>query len=114
MSKGKIIVGILLFALVTAILYIWGLRKSMEQGSDMAHILLNRCGNKVVKYLRKHGTITKKQIAKEINGVKAGQFWSRKRMVVQEPEKFTTQVIQFLLDQQYIEADGKDTYRLKK
>ena len=114
MSTGHIILGIVLFAVVTAILYVWGLRKSMFQGEDLTRILLNRCGNKVVKYLKKHGTITEKQMAQEIRGVTAGEFWSKKRMMVQHPEKFVQQVIDFLLEQQYIEAAGKKEYRLKK
>ena len=114
MSKGYIILGILMFAAVTAILYVWGLRKSMFQGEDLTRILLNRCGNKVIKYLRKHGTITKKQMAKEISGVTAGEFWSRKRMMVQNPEKFVNEVSSFLLEQQYIEAVSEKEFRLKK
>ena len=31
MSFGQIVLGILLFALATAVLYVWGLRKSMTQ-----------------------------------------------------------------------------------
>lgn len=114
MSTGHIICGILLFAAATAILYVWGLRKSMFQGEELTKILLNRCGNKVVKYLRKHGTITDAEIAQEIKGVKAGEFWSKKRMMVQQPEKFVSEVISFLMEQQYIEAVGKKEYRLKK
>lgn len=114
MDKAHIILGIILFALVTAILYVWGLRKSVAQNADLTRILLNRCGNKIVKYLRKHGTITKKQIAKEIDGITAGEFWSKKRLKVQQPEEFAGQVITFLVDQQYIEAVDHKTYRLKK
>ena len=114
MTKGQIALGILLFALATAILYVWGLRKSMGQGADLTHILLNRCGNKVVKYLRRHGTITDREIARQIEGVKAGEFWSRKRIVVQEPKQFADEVVRFLIQQQYIETAGKDGYRLKK
>lgn len=114
MSTGYIILGIVLFAIATAILYVWGLRKSMSQGDDLTRILLNRCGNKVVKYLRKHDTITEKQMIQEIRGITAGEFWSKKRLMVQHPEKFVHQVIDFLLEQQYIEAVGKQEYRLKK
>lgn len=114
MSKGTIIVGILLFATVTAILYVWGLRKSMLQGEDLTRILLNRCGNKVVKYLKKHETMTEAEMARAIKGVTASEFWSKKRLMVQNPEKFVHEVIFFLLDQQYIEAVSKKEYRLKK
>lgn len=113
-NKLKILIGIILFALVTAILYVWGLRKSVGQREDLSRILINRCGNKVLKYLRKNGTITEAQIAKEIDGVTASEFWSRKRLMVQDPKKFAKQVIAFLLDQQYIESAGKASYRLKK
>lgn len=114
MDKIHIMIGILLFALVTAVLYVWGLRKSAGQREDLDRILLNRCGNKVVKYLKKNGTITEKQVAAQINGVTAGEFWSRKRLVVQQPQKFAKQVIAFLLDQQYIQPAGQDRYQLKK
>ena len=114
MTPMNIIVGILMFALVTAVLYVWGLRKSMGQGEDLTHILLNRCGNKVIKFLRKNGTASEADIAKAITGVTAGEFWSRKHLVVQEPKKFAKQVIKFLLEQQYIEPAEKGEYRLKK
>ena len=114
MSTGKILLGILLFALVTAVLYVWGLRKSMDQSADLTRILLSRCGNKVVSYLKKHGTVTEAEIVRLIDGVTAGEFWSRKKLTVQEPEKFVGQVVGFLLDQQYIESAGGKTYRLKQ
>ena len=87
MSTGKIVVGILLFACVTAILYVWGLRKSVGQREDLSRILLNRCGNQVIKYLKKNKSITKAQVAREIRGIKAGEFWSKHRLVVQDPGK---------------------------
>lgn len=34
MTTGKIILGILLFAIITAILYVWGLKKSVGQMED--------------------------------------------------------------------------------
>ena len=114
MTKGQIILGILLFALVTAVLYVWGLRKSMDQSADLTRILLSRCGNKVVGYLKKHGTVTEAEIVRLIDGVTAGEFWSRKRLTVQEPKKFAGQVIRFLMDQQYIESTGGKSYRLKQ
>ena len=112
--SGQILPGILMFALATAVLYVWGLRKSMGQSADLTRILLNRCGNKVVGYLKKHDTVTEAEIARLIEGVTAGEFWSRKRLVVKEPKQFAGQVIRFLLDQQYMEPAGSKTYRLKK
>ena len=70
MSFGQIVLGILLFALATAVLYVWGLRKSMTQEADLERILLNKCAGTVVKYLRKHGSITQKELPALIQGVK--------------------------------------------
>ena len=115
MDKLHILIGIILFALATAVLYVWGLRKSAGQREDLSRILISRCSNKVLKYLKKNGTITRDEVAKQIDGVVASEFWSRKRLSVQDPKKFAFQVIDFLLDQQYIEAAGKpNSFRLKK
>lgn len=113
MTVGQIILGVLLFAAVTAILYAWGLSKSMGQQQDLTRNLMNACGSRVVKYLKKNGTITASQIAQLIQGVKVGQFWSRKKLQVQDGKKVSKQVIDFLLEQQYIENAGKEGYRLK-
>lgn len=61
MSFGQIVLGILLFALATAVLYVWGLKKSMTQEADLERILLNKCAGTVVKYLRKHGSSPKRR-----------------------------------------------------
>ena len=113
MSTWQIIVGILMFAVATAILYVWGLKKSMSQQDDMSLGLLNACGSRVLKYLKKHDTISVSEIARQIDGVTIKQFWSRKRLTVQNPKKFAPKVIEFLLDQQYIQSVGKDTYKRK-
>ena len=113
MSTGQIILGIALFAVAAAILYAWGLKKSLDQQEDLERSLMSACGSRVVKYLKKHGTVTKAEVAELIGGTTVGPFWSRRKLTVQEPEKFTGQVVSFLLDQQYIEPAGGKTYRLK-
>ncbi len=114
MSKGMIALGIVLFAIAGAILYAWGLKKSMTQGEDLQQMLLNRCGSKVLKYLKKNGTISEKGIVSLVTGVQVGQFWSRRRAAVQDPRKFTKQLMEFLLDQQYIEPADKGCYRMRR
>ena len=83
MSPGKIILGIFLFAAATAVLYVWGLKKSVGQQEDMTRSLLHACGSRVVKYLKKHDTISRAEIAKVIEGVTIHPVWSRKRLTVQ-------------------------------
>ena len=106
MSFGQIVLGILLFALATAVLYVWGLRKSMTQEADLERILLNKCAGTVVKYLRKHGSITQKELPALIQGVKAGMFWSKNRIRVQDPAAFAPKLIRYMLEQQLLEDAG--------
>ena len=114
MTIGRVILGVLLFAVATAVLYAWGLGKSMDQKTDLARNLLSACGSKVVRYLKKNDTITVKEVARQIEGVSVGQFWSRNKLTVQDAVKFSRQGVDFLLDQQYIESAGGGSYRLKK
>lgn len=114
MSKGMIALGIVLFAIAGAILYAWGLKKSMTQGDELQRMLLSKCGGKVMRYLKKNGTISEKEMASVVTGVQAGQFWSKRRAAVQDPRKFTKQLTEFLLRQQYIESADKGRYRLRR
>lgn len=114
MSTGQKVLGVVLFALAGAILYVWGLKKSLNQQEDLNRQLISVCGSRVVKYLKRHDSITKQEIAKLIQGVSTGQFWSRHKVKVQDGSKVSGQVIAFLLEQQYIEAVNQGSYRLKK
>ncbi|MBR5533691.1 MAG: hypothetical protein IKU62_02475 [Ruminiclostridium sp.] len=113
MSPWQIAVGILLFALVSAILYAWGLAKAADQEDTLHRNLMHACGSRVLKQLKKQETITEGEIARLIEGVSVGQFWSRNKMKVQDGKTVAPQVIEFLLDQQYIESAGRNTYRRK-
>ena len=114
MSTGQIILGIALFAVAAAILYAWGLKKSLDQQEDLERSLMSACGSRVVKHLKKRGTVTKAEVAELIDGITVGPFWSRRKVKVQDGKKVAGQVIDFLLDQQYIEPAGGGSYRLKK
>lgn len=114
MNPLQIAIGILLFAAATAVLYVWGLRKSISQHADLERILLHKCAGRVLRYLKKHKTITDAEIAQRISGVSAGQAWSRRRIRVGDAKKFTGELTRFLLEQQYLEQVGRGKYCLKK
>ena len=80
----------------------------------MERNLLHACGSRVVKALKKKDSLSAAEIAALITGMTVGQFWSRQKMKVQDGAKVAPAVITFLLDQQYIEKCGQDTYRTKK
>ena len=113
MTILKGLLGVGMFAAAAALLYLWGLKKSLNQQEDMSRALLHACGSKVVRYLKKHPTISRQEVARVIEGTTVHPLWSRNRMTVKKGKDFAPQVITFLLDQQYIQADGDKGFRLK-
>jgi hypothetical protein len=113
MTTFQIIVGIVSVALVTAVLYVWGLRKSLNRQDDLERRLLSACGSRVVKALKKQPTITEAEVAKLIEGITVGPAWSRNRVKVENGSPFAPQVITFLTEQLYIEKADQNSYKLK-
>ena len=113
MNTGQIIFGILLFAVVTVILYIWGLRRSMTQTADLERILLSKSAARVIQYLKHHPTITQQEIARQVKNVKAGLFWSRKHVEVQNAPAFAKKLTLYMLEQQLLEQTGSSCYKRK-
>lgn len=113
MTVGQIMLGIALFAIAGAVLYVWGLKKSVNQREDLQRSLLSAAQPRGAPR-EEAGSITRAEIAALIEGLSVGPFWSRSRVRVQSGEKAADQVIAFLLGQQYLEAAGDDTYRVKK
>ncbi len=113
MSTEKIIIYVLLFALATIIVYIWGLKKSLSKGSDLERMMLSSCGGKVVKFIKKHGSVSKAQIAEIISGIKVGPAWSKNKLTVTDGEAAADAVIEFLISQQYIIKKSDDCYILR-
>ena len=114
MSPLETILGILLFAAAVAVLYVWGLKKSMTQSADLERILLSKSAGKVVNYLKKNGEVTLSQMARLCTGVKAGQFWSRQKAAVQDPHAFAPKLAQYMAEQRLVEEISHGRYRLRK
>ncbi|WP_312352866.1 hypothetical protein [Aminipila sp.] len=103
------LIGILLFAISTSILYVWGLKKSMKQTATLKEMLLTKGANKVMAYLKKNDSISKKEIQDLVSDIKASEFYSKKTVVVQNEIEFTNTLISFMLDKNLIVKE-KNTY----
>lgn len=116
MSPSTALLGIALFAVATAILTLWGMRKSYFEHQTLMNMLLSKCSEKVLSYLKTHETITEPEMRKLVAGVSVGEFHSRKRMVAQADKAFTTRLIDAMLHDGLIEAaqKGRQIYRKKK
>lgn len=110
---GQVILGILLFALVTAVLYVWGLKKSISQKEDLDRALLQKSAEQVLHYLKEHDTIDRAEMARQVEGVRAGLFWSRSRVSVRDGRSFVPGLIVYMTERQMLEEVSHGRYRRK-
>lgn len=114
METWQVILWILVFAVLGAILYIWGLRKSMTQQQDLMRILYQRGANKVLKMLKKQPVMTLGEIEHAVKNVTAAEFYSKKRAVVSDSKEFTKALVEQMISMQLLEEQPKGTYRAGK
>lgn len=107
--------GIFLFAVVTAILVVWGMRKAYFQRETLTKMLLSKSSERVMRYLKTNDTITEAQMRRLVEGIQATEFYSRRRATVQADRAFTAQLIQAMLHDGLIEPaqKGRQIYRKK-
>lgn len=107
--------GVLLFAVVTAGLVLWGMRKAYFQRENLMKMLLSKSAAKVMEYLKTHGSITEAEMTKLVDGVSASEVFSRNRAVVQG-RAFTKQLIDVMTRDGLIECvkQGKTVYYKRK
>ena len=85
----RIITGIIMFAVATSVLYVWGIKKSQNENMSLAEVLYNKGESTIVKYIKKNGVITHKDIKNLIENMKAGLFYSKRKAVVKDSEAFS-------------------------
>lgn len=111
------IIGILLFAIASAVLYAWGLNKANTQDAELMESLFIKGASKVRKHLKHSGVITLKEIEQEVTGIKASLFYSRKRVAVTNSREFAKKLVEYMQGQNQIEpgeAGGRKGYVLKQ
>ena len=108
--------GVFLFAVVTAVLMVWGMRKSYFQRETLTKMLLSKSAERVMRHLRTHDTISESEMRKLVAGVQATEFHSRSRATVQADGVFTAKLIDAMLHDGLIEAveTGRQIYRKKE
>lgn len=108
--------GILMFAVVTAALFVWGLRKAYFQKETLTKMLFSKSADRVMNYLKTHDSISEPQMRKLVEGIRASEFHSRQQAIVQADKAFTLRLIDIMLEEGLIEAakQGKKTVYIKK
>ena len=63
---------VLLFALATALIYAWGLWRTMRQQQDLSNLLSAKGVAKIKKALRKNGAMTRRDLEPAVSSHSAG------------------------------------------
>ncbi len=112
----KYIPYVLLFALVTIIVYAWGLWRSVRQNQDLSNMLAAKGVSKVKKALRKNKALTLKELEPFVKDLTAKQPFSRQQIAVTDPEEFLNSILPYMVRQKMIienKEENRTVYRLK-
>ena len=107
----KYIVYILMFAVATVIVFSWGIIKEQNKSRDLMSQLYKKAENNVLKAFKRKDVLSRKDIENEVKNVKASLFYSRDKMVVQNPKSFTKSLINTMINNNVIE---KESFKLCK
>lgn len=113
----KYIPYVLLFALVTMIIYAWGLWRSMRQQQDLSNLLSAKGISRVKKALKKNGAMSAEELEPVVKELTAKQPFSRKQIAVTDPGKFLGSILPYMIKQKMIseiQKNGKAVYQLRK
>ncbi len=111
MPLSTVFIGIGMFAVVTAGLTVWGMRKSYFQKEKLANMLLSKSAEKVMHYLKKHDSISEKEMRDLVSGVQASEFGSKATAVVDGNRAFVQKLIEVMLHDGLIQASGHEKGR---
>ena len=107
-------IGVLLFALVTALIYGWGVIKAHNQPRDLYRLMLGKGVDRVNKHLKSHEYITGQEMQELVKDIKVSQFYSRNRLAVTDKKEFAEGLASFMKEQHLLKEDrenGKVIYK---
>ena len=108
---------VLLFALATAIIYAWGLWRTMKQQQDLSNILSAKGVAIIKKTLRKNVPMNRNTLQSMVNELTVNLPFSREQIAVTDPKQFLDSVLPYMVKQRIIteeKENGRTVYRLNK
>ncbi|HIX68134.1 MAG TPA: hypothetical protein H9735_08485 [Candidatus Anaerostipes excrementavium] len=108
---------VLLFAAATALIYGWGLWRTMRQNQDLSNMLSSKGIAKVRKTLRKNGPMSRRELEPVVKDLTAKQPFQSKRLAVTNSREFLNSILPYMLKQKMIteeKKNGKILYRYRK
>ena len=113
MDTVTVIIGIILFAIATMIIYGWGMLRQKNQTSDLMKMLYAKGESKVKKYLKNNEYITNADVERICDGIEVRQPFSRNKAIVKDKKDFANQLLQYMVKTGQLEQEGKRYKRVK-
>lgn len=107
----KTILYILLFAIVTMIIYTWGLLKQRGESANLINILYSKGEKKIIKLIKKKGPMTRKELEVEISGLKASLFYSKQKIIVKDSKLLTKNLLNNMVEKDALVIDNTNMPR---
>lgn len=106
MDTVTIIIGIILFAIATMIIYGWGMVRQKNQTDDLMRMLLAKGGSKVKKYLKENEYITNADVERICDGLQVKQPFSKNRAIVKNKKDYANQLLEYMVKTGQLEQEG--------
>ena len=106
MDTGTIILGIILFAIATMVIYSWGLMRQKKKPADLMNLLFSKGMAKVKKELKKRGSVTAGDVEQICANLEAKIPFSKDRAVVKNKKDFAQKLLEYMLKTGQIEQEG--------
>lgn len=108
---------VLLFATATALIYGWGLWRSMRQNQDLSNLLSSKGVSKVRRALRKNGPMSRAELEPVVHHLTAKLPFTSEQIAVTDPKAFLDSILPYMVKQKLIteeKENGKILYRYRK
>ncbi len=108
---------VLLFAAATALIYGWGLWRSMRQKQDLSNLLSSKGISVIRKTLRKKGPLTLKELESAVKNLTAKFPFTQEKIAVTDPKAFLNSLLPYMIRQKLITEEsenGTTVYRYRK
>ncbi|OUQ18509.1 hypothetical protein [Lachnoclostridium sp. An138] len=108
---------VLLFAAATALIYGWGLWRSMRQNQDLSNLLSSKGVSKIRKTLRKKGPLSRAELEPAVKNLTAKLPFTSEQITVTDPKAFLNSILPYMVKQKLIteeKENGKILYRYRK
>lgn len=110
MKISTIIIGIILFALATMLIYVWGMYRQVNQSKDLMNLLFSKGQNILNKHLKKSGSITVKEAEKLLTGLSAKLPFTSQKSVVTDAKEFAERLLDYMERTGQVQREG-NTYK---